>query len=365
MGLNRRTALAGLALAGVATTVVVVTVSSRGDGAAAGSKAPAIGTGVATVTRTNVSERRTLNGVLGHSGEYSLFASAGGTLTKVPAVGTVVRRGETAYEVDGKPVSLMYGTRPVWRKLELGMTNGSDVTQLETNLKALGYGGYLTVDRHFSLATYQAVEHWQEDSHLSVNGEIALGRLVYVPGPVRISAQDQKAGTRVQAGGQVLHGTSVEQAVTAQLSPTDLPDVHLGDSVVITLPDDTTKPGKISEIGTTAVTPAQTGQDPAAASTASTAPVTITLQGTVKGLLENSQVQVSITSRQHKNVLAVPTTALRAVPGGTYEVVVRSAAGAKHVPVTTGLFDEATGLAELSGEGLAEGQQVEVPSDSP
>jgi multidrug efflux pump subunit AcrA (membrane-fusion protein) len=93
--------------------------------------------------------------------------------------------------------------------------------------------------------------------------------------------------------------------------------------------------------------------------------VTITLQGTVKGLLENSQVQVSITSRQHKNVLAVPTTALRAVPGGTYEVVVRSAAGAKHVPVTTGLFDEATGLAELSGEGLAEGQQVEVPSDSP
>jgi hypothetical protein len=43
----------------------------------------------------------------------------------LPAPGQVVERGQAAYEVDTAPVPLMYGTRPAWRPLGLGMTSGA------------------------------------------------------------------------------------------------------------------------------------------------------------------------------------------------------------------------------------------------
>ena len=95
----------------------------------------------------------------------------------------------------------------------------------------------------------------------------------------------------------------------------------------------------------------------------STAPITIKVRGKIQGFLDQAQVQVAITSDSHKDVLAVPITALRALPGGKYEVIVDQGGVPRHVPVTSGLFDETTGLAEVSGPGLAEGQRVEVPSD--
>lgn len=70
---------------------------------------------------------------------------------------------------------------------------------------------------------------------------------------------------------------------------------------------------------------------------------------------------MEITSDEHKNVLAVPIVALRALPGGRYEVVVVDGATRRHVPVETGLFDETNGVVEVSGAGLTEGAHVEVP----
>ena len=89
--------------------------------------------------------------------------------------------------------------------------------------------------------------------------------------------------------------------------------------------------------------------------------VTVALAGPMTGLLDQSTVAVALTEQAHAGVLAVPVTALHALPGARYEVVVVEGTTKRPVPVQTGLFDEATGLAEVSGPGLAEGQHVEVP----
>jgi hypothetical protein len=90
-----------------------------------------------------------------------------------------------------------------------------------------------------------------------------------------------------------------------------------------------------------------------------TAPITITLSGQLGGGAAQLPVQVAITIAAHPGVLLVPVTALLARPGGGYEV--RLASG-EFVAVQLGLFDEASGTAEVSGPGLAEGQRVQVPS---
>ena len=83
----------------------------------------------------------------------------------------------------------------------------------------------------------------------------------------------------------------------------------------------------------------------------------------MRRFLDQAQVEVAVTTEAHRNVLAVPTTALRSLPGGRYEVIVVDGATPRHVPVEPLLFDETAGLAEVDAEGLSEGQKVEVPDD--
>jgi HlyD family secretion protein len=354
----RRAVIAGVMLLGVVGAVSWVAVN--GGAADGGAVAPAVATGTALVVRTDIAQRQPVNGLLGHTGTLDVVSAGQGTLTGLPAVGAVVRRGEPAYEVDGKNVPLLYGNRPAWRGLQLGMSDGADVLQLETNLKALGYGHGLTVDRHFSDATYWAVRHWQEDLKVPETGGLALGQVVFVPGEVRVSGQDVKIGQRLGPGQVVVHGTSDERAVMLQLSPANIPQVRVDDQAVVTLPDGTTRQGTIREVGAVAAQQAAGSSAPAQ----SVAPVTITVQGAIREFLDQAEVQVLITSAERKNVLAVPTVALFALPGGTYEVIVVAGAERRHVAVETGLFDETTGLVEVSGTGLSEGQRVEVPNGS-
>jgi hypothetical protein len=76
-------------------------------------------------------------------------------------------------------------------------------------------------------------------------------------------------------------------------------------------------------------------------------------------------VQVGITTATVPNALVVPVTALLAQSGGRYALeVVGAGAGARNhlVPVSLGLFDDAHGLVQVNGPGLAAGQNVVVPS---
>jgi hypothetical protein len=88
-------------------------------------------------------------------------------------------------------------------------------------------------------------------------------------------------------------------------------------------------------------------------------PVEVRVAG-YSGTLDQAPVQVTITEKEDKNVLAVPITALLAQPGGGYAVRSPSAPLHRLIPVTVGLYDAETGLVEVSGAGLAAGLQVQV-----
>jgi len=63
------------------------------------------------------------------------------------------------------------------------------------------------------------------------------------------------------------------------------------------------------------------------------------------------------------NVLAVPVTALLALAGGGYAVEVVTTDGTHQlVSVAAGLFDDAAGLVQVTGSGLAAGLHVVVPA---
>ena len=346
-----------VAAAGAGGWVAADAAGGTGDPPAA-----TVPTGTAEVVRTDVASRRALSGTLDYAGSCAVVAGGPGTLTRLPAVGAVLVRGSAAYEVDGAAVVLLYGARPVWRPFGPGMTDGADVRQLEANLRALGHGAGLTVDRHFSAATALAVRRWQRAAHLPVTGTVPLGQVVFAPGPVRVTELDTTAGEQLQPGAPVLHGTGEQRVVTAQVDPAQLPDLRVGEHVVVTMPDNTPRDGRVTAIGTTAVQPA-TGQDGQPGDQPPLAPVTIVV-GSVAGFLDRSGVQVAVTQDSSPDVLAVPVTALHALPDARYEVVVVGPGTARRrVPVTVGVIDETTNLAEVSGPGLAQGARVEVPRD--
>jgi hypothetical protein len=51
------------------------------------------------------------------------------------------------------------------------------------------------------------------------------------------------------------------------------------------------------------------------------------------------------------------------VSDGRYEVIVADGTGTRRLPVRTGLFDDLAGTAEVSGDGLTEGLNVQVPRE--
>jgi hypothetical protein len=74
-------------------------------------------------------------------------------------------------------------------------------------------------------------------------------------------------------------------------------------------------------------------------------------------------VQVGITTATVRGALVVPVTALLARSVGGYAVEVVGTAARNHlVPVSLGLFDDAEGLVQVTGSGVAAGQEVVVPS---
>jgi hypothetical protein len=105
-------------------------------------------------------------------------------------------------------------------------------------------------------------------------------------------------------------------------------------------------------------------QQSAGGSSSPTIEVDIRLQHpSASGQLDQAPVEVSITAQSVHNVLAVPVNALVALAGGGYAVEEVEANGTHRLlAVTPGLFDDAAGLVQVSGTGLAGGQRVVVPA---
>jgi peptidoglycan hydrolase-like protein with peptidoglycan-binding domain len=362
---RRRTALAAAAAAAVVLLALVVAVVLRGSSAA---RARSVPTAQARVVRTDVIERQQVTGTLGYRGSFTITAAgAAGVVTWLPSGGTIVRRGRPLFELDRRPVRLLYGGRPASRDFTLGMSNGPDVRELQQNLLALGYaaGSALKVNGRFDLATLAAVEQWQRSLRVEVNGTIPLGSVAFLPGAVRIGTAATTLGATVQAGTSILTATATEPAVLVPLDPGSVSQLKVGDRVQVTLPDNTTVPGRVADIGRVATTPSGDTQ----AGGGGQGPPTPTIPVAVELLdppgqsgLDQAPVQVAITVQQDRGVLAVPISALLAQPGGGYAIQIAGGPSTRILPVTTGLFDDVAGRVEVDGPGLAAGMRVQVPA---
>ncbi|GAA3199993.1 peptidoglycan-binding protein [Dactylosporangium siamense] len=355
----------GVALIGVAGVAGLVTTEQlrHHDGPPVPT---AVSTSTAEVTRKTISERQYVSGTLGYAGSYALTAGGQGTLTWVPPIGTVVNRGDPLYEVDGQRVTLMYGGRPAWRDFTSGMTDGVDVEQLEGNLRDLGFGQGLTVDQKFTSATYAAIRRWQQAVHLPVTGAVGLGAITFLPGAFRVSGHETKPGAQVHPGEPVETGTSNTPSVNLSVSTQQLGWIKVDTPVVVILPDGKSRNGKVSAIGAaTAAAATGGGANSNNGSTGgATVAVTLSIEGEITGFIDQASVQVWVIRATHPDVLIVPIAALNSVSDGKYDVIVVGATGTKRVPVQTGLFDDLAGLAEVSGDGISEGQKVQVPSEN-
>jgi len=323
-------------------------------------------TSLATVTRRSLSSQQNENGTLGYAGEYSVVNQSIGALTALPRVGQVVRSGHVLYEVAEQPIVLFYGDTPAHRALSKGMS-GSDVSELNANLVALGYASSEQLDwapEYFSSETKYALERLQEALGVKQTGYLSLGEAVFLSGALRITKVMATLGAQVPPGGTVALASSTTRQVLIHLSASQQSAVRKGDRVTITLPNGSTTPGVVSSIGTVASAPAgKGGEGGKGEEGAPTIEVDVAPSDpSATGHLDQAPVTVSITTASVPNALVVPVNALLALAGGGYAVEVVEGRVHRLVAAALGLFDDAEGLVQVSGHGLSAGQRVVVPA---
>jgi hypothetical protein len=410
--MRRRTMAAG-GLASVALVAGGLAWTARGEGSGSGGSdgGAAAPRATAEVTKKDLEERTEVDGTLGYGDTVELSLSGAsdssdspddsgdgsdptnpadgdngdgagsGTITHLPDVGTVVRPGETLLEVDGEPVPLMGGERPLWRTLGPGVDDGPDIAQLEYDLVALGIvtTDELTVDGEWTAATTDAVEEWQESLGLEETGTVSPGDLVFYPGAVRVTDHPTPVGG--SASGTVLEVSGTTREVTVDLDATRQTLVERDQDVEIEMPDGSTLTGTVSSVGTVATVPDDGSDDPSGEEGEPTIEVTIALDDPSQaGSFDEAPVTVRVVTDAARDVLAVPVDALLALAEGGYAVERVSGAssgtgaesgtdgtdggagtdGTELVPVEIGAF--ADGWVQVTGE-VAEGDEVVVPSE--
>ncbi|MBO3741598.1 peptidoglycan-binding protein [Actinoplanes flavus] len=354
---TRRRVAVSLTGAVVAAGALVTgyTVTAEPEAAASATEVP---TNTVAVEKGTVTQRFRISGTYGFDGSYTIVhRGAAGILTGTARAGSTVRRGGVLYRVDGAPVRLLYGNVPAYRDLDVSVTDGDDVRQLERNLKALGMDpdGEMTVDRDFTAATAAAVKRLQKKWNVTRNGRLTLGTVAFLAGEIRVT--EAKIGVGASAGPDqpVLTGTTTRRVVTADLAAEKQNQIKAGDQVSVTVPGAGPVDGEVLEVGkvATSATDDNGNQEPA------TVRVVMRI-GTPKGgaTLDQASVQISLATARHDDVLVVPMAALLAAPGTGYRV--RLASGA-YADVKPGLYDDASGLVEVTGN-IRAGDRVEVPA---
>src|SRR5262245_26383238 len=95
----------------------------------------------AAIVERTLTDTKSVPGKLAYGAALPLASKMDGTVTWLPGVGSVVRRGGQLLRVDERPIVLLFGPLPAYRDLREGL-GGLDVRQLEENLWALGYRGF-------------------------------------------------------------------------------------------------------------------------------------------------------------------------------------------------------------------------------
>jgi Putative peptidoglycan binding domain len=379
--------LAGLSVVAAVTVSGGVLVTSSTKQAAAAAPQPSANTAIV--------ERRTLSAMVSQGGiltyrarsdgsPYPVINQAQGTYTELPVPGQVIYQGHVLYRMNDSPVVLLRGSTPAYRGLSAG-ASGPDVAELNVDLVSLGYATQAQLDPRsafFGAATTTAVEKLQAALGMTRDGSLALGQVVFEPTTMRVTSVAAELGGRGQPGEMAMQATSTARLVQVALAGSQETEVAVGNKVTITLPDNRVTPGVVSSVATVAVCPSSSGSGgpgsgaagPGADSCSSggsgsgTPTITVDIafsDPTAAGTWDQAPVQVGITTASVQGALTVPVAALLAQSGGGYAVEVAGARVGQRshlVPVSLGLFDDADGLVQVTGSGLAAGQAVVVPS---
>lgn len=318
------------------------------------------------VTRGTLEGETTAVGTLHYADRYKFRGAFEGVVTKLPTPGTTLTQGDMIHQIGDEPSYLMHGNTPAWRTFEPDMSNGEDVTQLETALQQLGYFTG-EPNSHYDWLTRSAIQKWQKDNDLVQNGILPLGRVVFAPEDLRVGTMIARVGDRANAETDLFNVSSTRQIVSANLKLSDQKLGVVGNSVKLRLPGGETTTGTISAVEPPTDKSAAGDQKNSDSSQDSGSdkeriiPITVTPDDpeATKNLQEAS-VTLGLISEKRENVLSVPLSALIALTPDQFGVeVVNDDNTTRKVPVTTGLF--AGDRVEVTSDELSENQRVVVP----
>ncbi len=323
------------------------------DEETAGTTTSAAAAETVEIVRTDLVDTETFPATLRYRDPRTVGALRGGVVTGLADEGSVVRRGDILAEIDGEPMVLLYAGRPAWRRLASGVPDGSDVAQLEQNLKDLGLDpdDEMTIDEDYTAATARIVRDWQDQLGVDDTGTVELGAVAFLPGPARVGAHRVEPGAMVAPGTPLLEVSSPDQVVVLEL-PADRQELAVGNAeVTVELAGGESVTGRILAIGATARR-LQGADEP-------TVEVTIELADPqAAGDLDEAPVDVELEADRAAGVLAVPVQALLALAEGGYAVEVVGDGPRRLVAVEIGAF--ADGLVEVQGD-VEAGMRVLVP----
>ncbi|MFE2291303.1 peptidoglycan-binding protein [Streptomyces sp. NPDC059452] len=344
---------------GAVTAAATGGVLFLGAGGGAGASGKEGGTGLppatATVVRTDLVQSRTVDGRLDFAQRRVVKAAVEGTVTVAAPEGETVTRGQALYELNDKPVTLLYGPVPMFREMKAG-DRGSDVLQLERNLRDLGYGAGLYVDTEYGRDTEAAVKQWQKHLNREPTGRVGKGDVVFQPAEVKVVSAEAALADQVGPDGPVLTIASTKPVVRADLDQTDGALTAPGTEVEVALPSGKTAKGKVA--GT--VRPEETGTEGGGQDGITVEVVLDGGPGAASGEDAKETASVTFVSEAREGVLAVPVEAVVALRGedGGYGLQIVRGSASTMVRVETGMT--ADGQIEVSGAELREGMRVGV-----
>ncbi|MFC9243926.1 peptidoglycan-binding protein [Streptomyces sp. NPDC057136] len=355
--MKRRTTFLTLGAVTVATAATggVLFLDGGGDAGASG-RDDALPPATAAVVRTDLVQSRTVDGRIDFAQRRAVKSAVEGTITVAASEGRTLIRGQALYELNDKPVTLLYGPVPMFRDMRTG-DKGSDVLQLERNLRDLGYGASLYVDTRYDKDTEAAVRQWQKSLNREPTGTVGRGEVVFQPGQVKVVSADAALADQVGPDGPVLTIASTKPVVLAQLDQSDGALTSKNTKVEVTLPSGRKVAGRV--VGTVRPETDASGADAAQDGII----VEVVLDGgagAASGEDAKASASVQFVSEARKGVLAVPVEAIVALRGenGGYGLQIVRGATSKMVRVETGMT--ADGQIEVSGPDVREGLRVGV-----
>ena len=256
-------------------------------------------------------------------------------ITSLPNIGTVLKAGDPAFAIDGRPSIMVGGAVPAWRAIDEDTTDGVDVEQLEAFLDAGGFAdSELVVDQHVTAETISAINSWQESLDLVATGRVELGEVIFHDGDVTVVALNAKAGAVVSPGENLLDVRSGDPFVDVS---TDASWAATGAKVKVNLGGGTSATGTVASFS------------------AGIAHVVLPVDTAVR---DGSTATVTLSRNKVANTLLVPAASILVSDLHGATVTVRTRASTKAVAVRVLASANGTAAIEPVDGSVTEGLEV-------